>query len=137
MPEKENGNHLEKNAHNYSEQLLIVVLVRAFSRMALRRDAEVRLPVLLNCRRKLVQTRQKRGQFPHVLLAEGMAPCRHSGVTNTSSDGVINMPLGIIERIENDLRRRRVHGVLEQAGLVIQSSVAHRAIHGVKLYSID
>ena len=119
MREKENGNHLEKNARKYSEQMLIVVLVRAFSRMALGRNAKVRLPVLLNCRRKLVQSRQKRGQLPHVLITEGMAPCRHSGVTNTGSDGVVNMPLGIVERIENELRRRRVHGVLEQAGLVI------------------
>jgi hypothetical protein len=126
-----------KKAHNYSDRMLIVVLVRAFTRMALRRDAKVRFPVLLNCRWKLVQSRQKRGQFPHVLITECMAPCRHPGVTNTSSDGVVNMPLGIIERIENELRRRRVHRVLEQAGLVIQSSVAHRAIHGVKLYSID
>jgi hypothetical protein len=128
---------LKKNAHAYSERMLIVVLVRAFSRMALRRDAKVRFPVLLNCRWKLVQSRQKCSQFPHVLIVEGMAPRRHSGVTNPRSDGVVNMPLGIVERIENELRRRRVHGVLEQAGLVIQSSVAHRAIHGVKLYSIN
>src|SRR5947208_4293323 len=122
MLEKENGNRSRKNAHKYSEQRLIVVLVRAFSRMALRRDAKVRFPVLLNWRWKLVQSRQKRGQFPHVLITEGMAPCRHSGVTNPSSDGVVNMPLGIIESIENELRRRRVHRVLEQTGPVIKSS---------------
>ena len=74
--------------------------------------------------------------FPHVLFAEGFAPGGHSRVAHTGSNGVVKVPLRIVERFHNDLWRRRVHRMFEQAGFVIQTSVTDSAIHVVDLHAI-
>ncbi len=86
------------------------MFVRTFFMTGLWADPERFFPVLLNSRRKLVQARKKCRHLPHVLLAERFIPCGHAAVADAGSDSVKNVPLGIIERLEDKLRRGRILG---------------------------
>ena len=81
--------------------------------------------------------REKSSYFPAVLLAESLVPGGHPGVADARRDGVIDVPLGVVERMQNDLRHRRVEGMLQRAGLVVEGAVADGAIHGVDLHAVD
>src|SRR5271169_1860814 len=62
---------------------------------------KTRLPVLLNGGWHLFHVRDEGGDLPHVLLAESFLPGGHAGVTDTRSDGVEDVPLGVIRGIRD------------------------------------
>src|SRR5438094_9396496 len=104
------------------------MFVRTFFMTGLWADPERLLPIFLNRRRKLVQARKKCRHLPHVLLAERFIPCGHAAVADAGSDSVKNVPLGIIERLEDKLRRGRILGMGQQARLVVEPAVPPRAV---------
>src|SRR6266480_2247022 len=117
--------------------LMSTVVFVLFTLVAFRRNAIHFLPLRLDRRWKFLHTRQKRRHLPDVLVAEGFVPSGHSGVADASTNGVIKVPLGIIEWFEDNLRRRRIHGMFQQTGFVIQRSMANGAIHAVDLHALD
>src|SRR5438445_5164178 len=96
------------------------MFVRTFFMTGLWADPERFFPVLLNSRRKLVQARKKCRHLPHVLLAERFIPCGHAAVADAGSDSVKNVPLGIIERLEDKLRRGGLRERARRPGLVVE-----------------
>src|SRR5437870_13019683 len=115
------------------------MFVRTFFMTGLWADPERFFPVLLNSRRKLVQARKKCRHLPHVLLAERFIPCGHAAVADAGSDSVKNVPLGIIERLEDKLRTGRRLGMCQQARLVVERAVTARAgprIHHQAVYTV-
>src|ERR1041385_1203172 len=94
-----------------------VFLVLAF--MVLGRDPKSLFPIVLDTWGQLIEMREEACNLPDILLAERFVPCRHSGVTHARTDRVEEVPFGVVERIENNLRGWRIHGVLEQAWLVV------------------
>ncbi len=113
------------------------MFVRTFFMTGRRADPERLLPIFLNRRRKLVQPREERCDLPHVLLAERFIPCGHAAVADAGSDSVKNVPLGIIERLEDKLRRGRILGMGQQARLVVEPAVTPRAVHRIQLHAVD
>ena len=79
---------------------------------------------------------RKRGDLPHVLIGESFVPGGHACVTDAGADGVEDVPLGIVGRIGDEIRRRRIERVGESGGLAVESSVAESAVHGVELHAI-
>ena len=68
---------------------------------------------------------------------ESLVPSGHAGVTHPCANGVEDVPLGIVGRIGDQVRRRRIEGIAERGGLAIEASVAQGAIHGVELHTVD
>src|SRR5580692_5397568 len=99
---------------------MAIPLFRALGR---RTHAISLLPVILYFRRQFLNAREKCRHLPDVLIADRLTPGRHAGVTNSGADSVIDMPFGIIERVENELRHRRVKRLLERAGFVVERAM--------------
>src|SRR5947207_15065096 len=104
------------------------MFVRTFFMTGLWANPERFFPVLLNSRRKLVQARKKCRHLPHVLLAERFIPCGHAAVADPGSDSEKNVPLGIIEPLEDKLRRARLLGTGQHAGRVAEPAAPPRAV---------
>ena len=88
--------------------MLVCAVLMFFELMSLRRDAIRLLPIVLHSRRKLIYIRKESRYLPHILFAQGPAPGGHSGISNSGSDSVINMPIGIIHGLQHQLRWRRI-----------------------------
>src|SRR6185437_12207918 len=76
-------------------------------------------------------------EFPHAFVVQNFAPRGHTGVADSGSDSVEDVPLGIIKRLKDDLRRGRVKRILKRAGLLVESAVTEGAVHGVNLHAVD
>src|SRR5438309_6172012 len=118
-----------------SMALLMMSLMRFSGR--LRSHGKGFLPVVFGTGGQLLNPGQKSRHFPYVLLTQYLAPSRHAGVTNPGTDGVEDMPLRIVQRFENQLRRRRIEAALQRTALLVERSVTEGAVHGVKLHAID
>src|ERR1700728_2048710 len=119
-----------RNTPRMQKPLLVLVLL-FFSFTGWCSHSEAGLPVILNRRRQFLQVRQKARDLPYILLAERFVPGGHPGVTDAGTDGVKDMPLGIVRRIGDEIRSRRVKRVTQRGGFAIQSTVAESAVHGV------
>src|SRR5215472_18308362 len=98
--------------------------------------AEVRFPVRLCSRGKLVQVSEEHGHFPHVIAAECLVPGGHARVADASADGVEDVPIGIVRRIGNEIRWWWIKGCSERRRFAVEASVAESAVHGIELYAI-
>src|SRR5579871_2303721 len=97
---------------------------------------EIGLPIVLDSGWKFIHVREECGDLPHVLVGQGFVPGGHSGVANAGANRVIDVPLGIVGRIGDEVRRRRIEGSRERRGLAVEGSVAKSAIHGVELHAV-
>src|SRR5206468_2670841 len=118
---------------------LIVVLAVGFALRSSgrRRASHGFLPVVLHGGGELFDAREERGNFPHFLFGKGFAPGGHAGVADAGAKGIVNVPLGIIHWMQDQLRNRRVKGFLERAWLVIETSMTPGTIHGVDFHSFN
>src|SRR6185369_9847994 len=117
--------------------LIVMPVLFPFGVNGGRRDPGGFFPIVLHGRRQFFDAREEGSDFPHVLVAQGLVPCGHTGVADTGADGVVDMPLGIIQGMNNQLGRRRVEGTIERTGFVVEASVTQGAVHGVDFHSID
>src|SRR2546422_9923382 len=118
--------------------VFIVMRTLTFVRaLGWRLHAERLFPVIPYGRRQLFDSRQEGGYFPNVLFAESLAPGGHAGVAHTSTDCIVNVPLGIIEGTEDELRHRRVKRLGDDARFSIQCAMAESTVHGVHLHAIN
>src|SRR5438270_205711 len=95
------------------------------------------LPVIFGAGWQLLDAGQKGSHLPHILLTQSLAPGGHPGVADSGANGVEDVPLGIIQRLKNQLRRRRIETVLQRAAFFVKRSVTQGAAHGVDLHAID
>src|SRR5450432_549919 len=102
-----------------------------------RREPGGLFPIILHRGGQFLDARQEGGNFPHVLLTQSLVPGGHAGIANAGANGVVDMPLGIIQRIADELWGRRVKRALERIGLVVEPSVTKGAVHGVDFHSVD
>src|SRR5579862_8918277 len=97
----------------------MVAVVFAFRGWS-RRTAKGLLPIILDRRRKLLDARQEGSHLPHIRFTQSLVPCGHSGIADAGANGVEDMPLGIIDGVDDQLRSRRVEGCPERAGLLVE-----------------
>lgn len=95
------------------------------------------LPILLDGGRELVHVGEEHGELPDVLVGEGFVPGGHAGVADARADGVIDVPLGVVGRIGDEIRRRRIKRCGEIGRLVVEASMAEGAVHGVELHAVN
>src|SRR5205085_5642126 len=119
---------------------VLIVIVMGFAvglATRLRRHPEGFLPIILDAGGKFFDSGEEGCEFPHAFVVQDFAPRRHTGVADSGSDSVEDVPLGIIKRLKDDLRRRRVKRILKRAGLLVESAVTEGAVHGVNLHAVD
>ena len=92
-------------------------------RIRLRASSEGIFPVVLHTGGQFLKTGKKSCHLPHLIRGQDILPCRHGGVSNAGADDIKNLPLGIIHRLEHNLRRWRVKPVFERARLILQRSM--------------
>src|SRR6185369_1365351 len=102
-----------------------------------RRDPGRFLPIVLHRRRKFLDARQEGRDFPHVRFTQSLVPGGHPGVADAGAHGVVNVPLGIVHGLDDQLRSWRVAGPPEVAGFVVEVAVTSGAVHGVDFHSVD
>src|ERR1039457_6953798 len=85
------------------------------SRSGLRGNTVGFFPVVPYRGRKFSQVREEPSNLPAILLAQGAIPRGHARVADTASNGVVEVPLRVVERVENDLGHGRVEGMLERS----------------------
>src|SRR5882762_3377131 len=95
------------------------------------------LPLFLHTRRKFFDSTQEGGELPDFFLGDLPLPCRHAGVANAVANDMGNVPFGIVGRIENELRNWRIKASAKLAGLAVETAVAARTVHHVKLHAVD
>src|ERR1700728_376182 len=89
-------------------RLMMVAIVHSFFFLDIRLDPEAGFPIFLHRRWKLIEVGEQHGDLPHVLLAESFVPGGHAGVAHTGTDGVEDVPLRIVGRVGDEIRRRRI-----------------------------
>src|SRR5882762_4586600 len=94
-------------------------------------------PLILNRRRQLLDAAEEGRNLPDLLVGDRSFPGGHAGVADTVANGIGNMPLRIIERLENELRYWRIKARPKGAGFSIQPTVASGTIHCVELHTVD
>src|SRR6185437_3662433 len=104
---------------------------------AVRRNAEGILPVLLHRGWEFIQPGQESSDLPDLVIGERFSPGRHSGVAYAGGDCVMHMPFRVVERINYQLRDRRIKRLRQRAGFVVEAAMAPGAIHGVDLHAFD
>src|ERR1700756_1796594 len=103
--------------------LVMVVLCLAFFLPVIslfvssdRSGIEVGFPEVLDSGWKFIHMREEHGDLPHVGGCEGFVPSGHAGVTDAGANSVENVPFGIVGRIGDEIRRRRVKRRRERGG---------------------
>src|ERR1700751_38361 len=116
--------------------LAFLLLVIFFLVASGRNGVEIGFPVVLDGGWEFIHVREKHGDVPHILGRKSFVPGGHAGVTDAGANGVEDVPLGIVGRIRNKVRRRRVERGREGRGLSVETSMTERAIHGVELHAV-
>src|SRR5258706_1151567 len=94
-------------------------------------------PLLLDGGWQLFNTAEEGRDLPDFLVGDRSFPGRHAGVTDAVADGVGDVPLGVVRRVENELGDRRIKARAKRVGVSVQTAVAAGAVHGIELHAID
>src|ERR1035441_839586 len=119
---------LPSSALPSSPLVVIVVVVFGICARGGRSGASDFLPVVLHGRRKLFDARQKCRDLPDVGFGERLVPCGHSRVADAVVNHVKDVPFGIVVRLENQVRWRRIERLFECGGLAVDAAMAESPI---------
>src|SRR5579872_4179123 len=86
---------------------------------------------------QLVYAAEEHAGLPDVLVVGHLAPGGHAGPAHAVFDGVKDVPLVVVQGLQDELRRGRIQGPSHVTRLFGHGAMAEGAIHGVELHAIN